>query len=118
MSETEGGEHKDPAASASGTIELVKRAAQDGASDAREAAARTWSSVSLFVSRFVYTTCYTVSYGVVFPSALLAHSIPKNNAAVQGLIDGAQAAIRSVDRLGGQAIDPMAPATAPALAPA
>ena len=52
-----------------------------------------------FVSRFVYTTCYTVSYGVVFPSVLLARSIPKNNPIVHGLIDGAHAATDMVEEM-------------------
>ena len=49
------------------------------AADAREAATRTWAATSLFASRFIYTTCYTVSYGVVFPVMLLARAIPQNN---------------------------------------
>ena len=52
-----------------------------------------------FVSRFVYTTCYTVSYGVVFPSVLVARSIPKNNPIVHGLVDGAHAAVDMVDEM-------------------
>jgi hypothetical protein len=96
---------------------LVTRAARDGASDAREAATRTWAATSLFVSRFVYTTCYTVSYGVVFPAMLLSQAIPRNNAAVRGLRDGAQAAIIKVDELCGTALEPPAATARPALAP-
>src|SRR5262249_56802674 len=74
-------------------------AARAGAAEAPEASTRVWSASSLFASRFVYTACYTVSYGVVFPTMLLANSIPKNNAAVRGLVDGAQAAIQKVDQV-------------------
>src|SRR5689334_6426034 len=102
MSDDSVGANSDSTAAAPGALELVRRGARDGATDAREAADRAWAATSLFVSRFVYTTCYTVSYGVVFPSVLLAHSIPRNNAAVRGLIDGAQAAILKVDELRGQ----------------
>jgi hypothetical protein len=118
MSETHVGASHDPVASAAGALELVTQAAQDGAADARAAAARTWARTSLFVCRFVYTACYTVSYGLVFPSALLAHSIPRNNAAVRGLIDGAHAAILQVDQLRGAALEPPAAPAPPALAPA
>jgi hypothetical protein len=112
MSETPVGANSDRVASASGVLELARRAVQDGSSDAREAAARTWAATGLFLSRFVYTTCYTVSYGVVFPAMLLAHSIPRDNAAVRGLIDGAQAAILKVDELRGTALEsPAATAT-------
>ena len=44
------------------------------------------------LSRIAYKTCYAISYGLVFPSVLIAQSIPPNNAFVHGLIDGAQAA--------------------------
>ncbi|MGZ3396333.1 MAG: hypothetical protein ACXVB2_19585, partial [Isosphaeraceae bacterium] len=37
------------------------------------------------------------SYGIVFPTALVARAIPKENAAVHGLIDGARAAIDMVN---------------------
>jgi hypothetical protein len=97
----------------------MSKAARDGAADAREAAVRTWAAASLFTSRFVYTTCYTISYGVVFPATLLALSIPKDNAAVKGLIDGAHAAIRKVDEIQGTAIEsPDETAVPAALAPA
>lgn len=101
-----------------GALDLVKRAAIDGAADAREAAARTWSSIGLFASRFTYTSCYTLSYGVVFPSMLLARSIPKDNAAVRGMIDGAQAARRAVDHYRAPAAESIPDAASPAFAPA
>ena len=82
-----------------GVLDLVSKAARDGAADARDAAIRTWNATSQFASRFVYSTCYTVSYGVVFPAVFLAHSIPRNNAVVRGLVDGAQDAIHKVDQL-------------------
>ncbi|MFI5456498.1 MAG: hypothetical protein ACHRXM_13695 [Isosphaerales bacterium] len=88
-----------PSGSAAGFVDLVSKAARDGAADAREAAIRTWSATSQFASRVVYSTCYTVSYGVVLPAVFVTHSIPRNNAVVQGLVDGAQDAIHKVDQL-------------------
>ena len=50
------------------TMNTITQAAKDGAADAREMANRVWASTSLFLCRFVYTTTYTLSYGVVFPA--------------------------------------------------
>jgi hypothetical protein len=47
----------------------------------------------------LYTSTYTISYGVVFPVALVARGIPRDNAAVRGLIEGAQAASRRADAM-------------------
>lgn len=101
MSEPFAGTFPETAPSVNGAVDLVTRAARQGATDAEEAAKRVWASTELFVSRFVYTTCYTVSYGVVFSSTLLTRSIPKNNAAVRGFIAGSAAAIQKVDGLKG-----------------
>src|SRR5580698_7354477 len=98
MTETPGDATQDPGQSSAGALHLVTRAARDGAADAREAATRTWAASRLFASRFVYTTCYTVSYGVVFPVMFLACSVPQNNSVVRGLIDGAQAAMLKVEQ--------------------
>jgi hypothetical protein len=87
-----------------GTMELAVRAAQQGAADAREAAERFSRTGGLFVARFVYTACYVASYGVVFPTLVVARSIPRDNAAVRGLVDGAGAARRRAETvLGGPA---------------
>jgi hypothetical protein len=102
----------------SGALSVMTRAIQDGASDAREAAVRTWEATNRFSQRFVYTTCYTISYGVVFPSMLLANSIPRNNSAVRGLIDGAHAAGQKVDQVLNPAHDLPAEEPAPVCAPA
>lgn len=91
---------------ATGTMDLAVIAAQQGAADAREAADKVMASAGLFMARFVYTTCYTLSYGVVFPSLLLARSIPRDNAAVRGLVDGAGAAEAKVSSMFGDAILP------------
>ena len=44
-------------------------------------------AASRFLSRFVYTTTYTVSYGIVFPTILIARCVPTNNAVAHGFID-------------------------------
>jgi hypothetical protein len=92
--------------SATGTLDLAAQAAQRGAADAREAAARTWTAAGRFVNRLVYATCYSTSYGMVFPAVLLARCVPVNNAAVRGLIDGAHAARQKVDEIHPPALAP------------
>jgi hypothetical protein len=88
--------------SASGTMDLVLRAARDGAADARAAASKALANTSLVLSRIVYTATYTISYGVVFPVAFVAQGIPRENAAVRGLIEGAHAASRRADAVLGR----------------
>ena len=103
----------EPVRETGSTIQVMTKAAKDGAADAKEAAVKLWSNTSLFFSRFVYTTSYTISYGVVFPTVLIARSIPKNNILVKGLIEGAEAASAKVDEI--RAGSPST-ATVPALA--
>ena len=114
MSTQHAGKSHDSNASSAGTLDLVTKAARDGAADAQVAANRAWDAASLFASRFAYSTCYSLSYGVVFPAMLLASAIPRNNEAVRGLIDGAQAAILKVDQIRGRSIDTAVPAPSPA----
>ena len=101
MSETNAEMHSEPVLEVNSTLDTISRAARDGAADAREMANRVWANTSLFLCRFVYTTSYTISYGVVFPATLIARSVPKDNAAVRGLIDGARAATDKVHEMRG-----------------
>ncbi len=99
----------DPIQTVAGALDTAMQAARDGAADARAAVDRVLPVASRFVSRFVYTTSYTFSYGVVFPTILIARSIPANNPIVTGLVDGARAAVDQVDRMkSGQATAPFA----------
>jgi len=89
----------DPLQAVVDAMQAAVESAKEGAVAAQDQAARFLPQASRFASRFVYTTCYTVSYGVVFPSALIALSVPKDNAFVHGLIDGAHAARQKVDEM-------------------
>jgi hypothetical protein len=82
-------------------LSTISRAARDGAADAREMATRVWAGTNLFLCRFTYTTTYTIAYGVVFPATLISRSIPRDNAAVRGLIAGARAATEQAHRITG-----------------
>ena len=101
MSESSGAQSpsSDPLKTLADALETAAQAAREGATDARATVKRVLPEATRFLSRFVYTTCYTFSYGLVFPTMLLAKSIPSNNAAMHGFVDGAQAAMDMVDQL-------------------
>jgi hypothetical protein len=82
----------DPLRSAADAMAMALQAAKDGAADAQERVSQMAPAIGGFVSRLTYTTCYAVSYGVVFPALLVARTVPKDNAIVNGLVDGARAA--------------------------
>jgi hypothetical protein len=96
----------DPLKTVADAMEHAVQAARDGAIDAKARVDQALPGVNRFVSRFVYTTCYTISYGVVFPSVLVARSIPKNNPIVHGLVDGAHAAVDMVDEMKRRKLEP------------
>jgi hypothetical protein len=101
MTETAAAEasSSDPLKAVADALETAVQAAKEGAADAKAMAEKALPATTRFLSRFVYTTSYTFSYGVVFPTVFAARSIPKNNAIVHGLVDGAQAAVDMVDQL-------------------
>jgi uncharacterized protein (DUF1800 family) len=82
----------DPLKTAADAMSLAVRAARDGAADAQARVSEMMPAITGFVSRLTYTTSYALSYGIVFPTLLLAQAVPKNNALVHGLADGAHAA--------------------------
>jgi hypothetical protein len=86
----------DPLKAVADAMDAAVRAAKEGAEDARTTAVEALPAAGQMLSRLVYNTCYAVSYGVVFPTVFVARSLPANNAAVHGFIDGAQAAVDMV----------------------
>ncbi len=90
----------DPLRATADAMSLALQAAKDGAADARQRVDEMLPAIGGFVSRLTYTTCYAVSYGVVFPSLLVARAVPKDNPIIHGLADGARAA-RDAIRPGG-----------------
>jgi len=109
---TEGANTADPLKTAADAMALAVQAAKDGAADARAKASEMVPAVGLFLSRLTYTTSYAISYGVVFPALFVARAIPKENAFVHGLIDGAAAARDAVSAMG-NTVDAPAPEVAP-----
>jgi hypothetical protein len=94
---TVGTSGSEPVNTVASAMETAVQAARDGAADAKAAVDRALPAISQFVSRCVYTTTYSLSYGFVFPTMFLVRVIPKDNALVHGMIDGAQAARDMVD---------------------
>ena len=77
----------DPLKTVAAALDTAVKAAKDGAADARATAGKAIPAAGRFLSRFVYTTSYTFSYGIVFPAVLIAKSVPANNAVVHGFVD-------------------------------
>jgi hypothetical protein len=83
---------RDPLTTVADALDVAVKAAKDGAADAKATAGKIPPAAVSFLSRFVYTSSYTLSYGVMFPAILLAKSMPANNAVAHGFVDGAKAA--------------------------
>jgi hypothetical protein len=99
MAEAGAVENSDPLKAVADAMEAAVEAAKEGAADARETAERMMPAAGTMLATFAYKTCYAISYGVVFPSVLLARSVPQDNALVHGLIDGARAAKDMVEEM-------------------
>jgi hypothetical protein len=83
---------RDPLKTVADALDAAVKAGKDGAADAKTTAGKILPASGRFLLRFVYTTSYTLSYGVVFPTVLVAKSMPANNAVMHGFVDGAKAA--------------------------
>ncbi len=89
----------DPLRSVADALDAAVQGAKGGVEDLRVTASGAFPAAEQFPLRVTYKTCYAVSYGVIFPTALVARAIPKENAAAHGLIDGARAAIDMVNEM-------------------
>ena len=96
----------DPPSAVADAMQPAASSVQEGATAARDAAEKALPSIGMFANRFLYTSCYAVSYGVVFPMALVALSVPQNNPLVHGMIDGSRAARNKVDEILGGGSQP------------
>lgn len=89
----------DPLKAVADALDAAVQTAKGGVADVTASASGALPAISGFLSDITYKSCYAVSYGVVFPTFLVIRAIPKDNAAVHGVIDGARAAIDLVDGL-------------------
>ncbi|MFO0953101.1 MAG: hypothetical protein U0835_18500 [Isosphaeraceae bacterium] len=96
-------ENMDPLKSVADAMESAVKAAKDGVTSAGATVSEAAPAAKKLLASVVYNTCYGLSYGVVFPSALIARSVPRDNPIVHGFVDGARAAIDMVDEMKGKA---------------
>jgi hypothetical protein len=89
----------DPLKAVADALDTAVKATKDGVEKARETATSALPAASEFLTQAAYKTCYGISFGVVFPTMLLVRAIPKDNAAVHGLVDGAKAALDLVKEM-------------------
>ena len=61
-------------------------------SDVRTRISEATPTVGHFLNRLLYRSSYMLSFGVVYPVMLVVQVVPKNNAIVHGLVNGAAAA--------------------------
>lgn len=95
----EAGQNPDVLSKVAGAMVAAADAMKTGATDAQSAAAKVLPATGKILSKSAYATCYYVSYGVVFPTMLVAGLFPKNNPLYYGLVDGASAAKESVHKM-------------------
>ena len=98
--------NSDPMKAVADAMEAAVKAAKQGVTDARETATEALPAATQALSNFVYKMAYGVSYGVVFPTMLIARSLPQDNPVAHGLFDGARAAIDMVDEMKGKGTEP------------
>jgi hypothetical protein len=89
----------DPLTMVANALETAVLAAKDGVSEAQASVEKAMPVATRLLARIVYGAGYTVSYGVVVPTLLIAKVIPTNNALVNGFIDGARAARDTVSQM-------------------
>lgn len=94
----------DPLAGVAQAMANAVEAARAGMTDAADSARGAVPRVNLFLSRMAYTTSYAISYGVVFPTVFVGQYIPRNNALMHGLTDGAAAARDAVAAMGNKSL--------------
>ncbi|MFN0053831.1 MAG: hypothetical protein ACKV0T_16755 [Planctomycetales bacterium] len=82
----------DPVKTGAAAVSTAAEAVRDGATDAAARVRQVVPVAGQFVSRFVYSSCYFLSYGVVFPTMVVASYLPGGKPIATGLVDGAQAA--------------------------
>ena len=89
----------DPLHSVADALDAAANAARGGMEDVRAKVSDSLPAIASSLSEITYKTCYAISYGLVFPTMLVARAIPKENAVVHGLVDRAHAAIDLVNEM-------------------
>ena len=79
----------DPMLALADAMDLAVETARGGPGWVRIEFDRVLPATVHWVSSMVYGASYAVSFGIVLPAVLIAAAVPRRNAAVLGLIDGA-----------------------------
>jgi hypothetical protein len=87
----------DPLKTVADAMDDAVKAIKDGAGEVAASVNDAIPAARGLFARLAYTTTYSISYGLVFPAVLVVRAIPKENALVHGLIDGARAATDAVE---------------------
>jgi hypothetical protein len=88
-----------PLRSVATAMATAAEAVRDGASDALAKAKQAVPITGEYVSSFVYSSFYYLSYGVVFPTLLVTNFVPGCGPIANGLVDGANAANDVIDEM-------------------
>lgn len=96
---TMGNETAESLKSVADAMASAAEAMRDGANDAAGKVQQMIPAANKFASRFVYSSCYFLSYGVVFPTLFAAHYVPGGGPIGTGFIDGANAANDAIKEL-------------------
>src|SRR5262245_33695728 len=98
----------DPLQAIADAMESAVGTARQGLGELANTASEMVPPVDSGLSRVGYQVGYGLAFGLVFPAVFIARAIPKDNAMVHGMIDGARAARDFVNEMKAQA-----PASAP-----
>jgi len=94
-------------------LDAAVEAAKNGTGQVAPTPSGIMPSLSGMLSGLTFKTCYAISYGVVFPTLVAAHAIPRDNPAVHGLIDGSRAARDALDELKFRSVRRLHPDSSP-----
>lgn len=86
----------DPLRSIADAMRDAIHTASEDAAKAQDRVREAGAGITHSASRFLYTSSYMVSYGIVYASVFVAKSIPQDNPVVEGLIDGGRAAMEAL----------------------
>jgi hypothetical protein len=82
----------DPLQAIADAMELAVSSARQGVGEMANTASQMVPAIESGLSRVGYQVGYGLAFGLVFPAVFIARAVPKDNAMVHGMIDGARAA--------------------------
>lgn len=88
----------EPTSESSTWYQTASDAVQSGMSDAQKSVEQLMPKIGEYFSKGIYHLGYGIGYGLTFPSVLIAKSIPQENCATWGFVDGANMAYDTVHR--------------------